>query len=87
MPEKPDRSPDFVLSSWHFYFKEMLQWNANCNQTFYIEQRRENIVFYDESWDNWKRYDHHHVGDEGDAEKVYDAYISWQLENILLDRV
>lgn len=86
MPEKPDRSPDFILGSWHFYFKEMLQWNANCNQTFYIEQRKDTICFYDDSWDRWMRYDHPNYGDEGDAEKIFDAYTNWQVENILLDR-
>jgi hypothetical protein len=85
MPEKPNRAPDFVLSSWHFYFKEMLQWNSNADQTFYIEQRRNTIVFYDSQWDRWKRYDDHQVGDDGDSDRIYEAYISWQIENVLLE--
>jgi hypothetical protein len=82
---KPERQPDFILGFWHFYFTEMIQLNKRENKLYFLEAREDHIVFYDEKWDRWKRYDHYDLGSENDSANIFKAYVDWQLENILLD--
>lgn len=84
MKSKPDRSPDFTLDTWHFFFKEMLQYNSNSDILFHIEERGEFIVYYDDHWDRWKRYSDHDIGLDEDEELIFNAYVNWLVEKEIL---
>ena len=79
--EKPSREPDLKLENYWFYFKEMVQWNIRCKGTYDIRVLKGfGFQFFSNDRDRWVVYD------LCDRDVIYESYINWQVENILLER-
>jgi hypothetical protein len=80
MDEKPDREPDLKMESYWFYFKEMVQWNR-CERRIYNIRLSSTFVmqYYSNDYSRWDNYE------QIDRDVIYEGYINWQVENILLE--
>lgn len=78
--DKPNREPDFEFECYFFYFREMVQWNTTDSILYPIRLARSGrIKFFSRSHETWCDYN------VEDRDPIYDAYINWQVETILLE--
>lgn len=80
MKQKPNREPDLKIENYWFYFKEMVQWNV-CDRLTYNLRISEILGFqyFSHRDDRWIAYD------LCDRDVIYENYVNWQVENILLE--
>jgi hypothetical protein len=75
----PDREPDYISGYWHFFFKEMIQWNSQDKCSYKIKESDEKIMFFSRKYQKWLCYDLYFQKD------IYGAYLNWQIDNLLLE--
>jgi hypothetical protein len=77
---KPEREPDLIIGAFSFYFKEMVQWNSGDNIVYDIRPSEDSVFeFFGPRTRKWIAYD------LCDRDVVGEAYLNWQVDNIILD--
>ena len=80
MKRRPNREPDLVIEYYCFYFNEMVQWNSKEGRAY--SMRISDILgfqYFSPRDDRWIAYD------LCDRDVIYENYLNWQVENILLE--
>jgi hypothetical protein len=78
---KPEREPDLTIGYYSFYFKEMVQWNSDVNVVYDIRVSEDLVFeFFSARANKWVEYGLR------DRDLVNEAYLNWQVENIILEQ-
>jgi hypothetical protein len=79
---QPNREPDFKLEGLWFYFKEMVQWNVGEGFAYSIRLTEENgLEYFSFVFNRWHGYK------VSDRNVIYENYVNWLVENILLEQL